>query len=58
MTTLQQQIVESFMKELDESKHVDAQQIEQLKAVFNDGKKLKVDDVIKILSPSVAGDVK
>lgn len=58
MATLQQEIAESFLKKLEECEHIDSQQIEQLRALLSDGKKLKPDDILKILSPAVGGDLK
>jgi molybdopterin converting factor small subunit len=57
MTTLQQEIAESFLKELEESKHLDARKVEELRALISDGKKLKADDIIKILAPPAGGDL-
>jgi hypothetical protein len=54
MTILHQDIVESFLKRLEELDEVDTQKIEQLRALFDGGKKLKTEDIIKILSPSAA----
>jgi hypothetical protein len=58
MATLQQEIAESFLTKLEESEHVDSQQVEQLRALLTDTKKPKADDILKILSPTGGGDVK
>ncbi len=58
MTTLQQEIVTSFLKELDEAKCIDAQKIDIFRGLLSDGKKLRADDVIKMLTLSCGGDIK
>jgi hypothetical protein len=58
MATLQQQIAEKFLAKLAESKDVDAGKIEQLKELLADTKKLKADDLVKVLSAPAGGDVK
>lgn len=55
MATIQQNIREAFFARLTESDSVDAQKIEQLRALMDNGKKLKLDDVVKLFS-SPAGD--
>ncbi len=55
MATIQQNIREAFFAHLTESDSVDAQKIEQLRALMDNGKKLKLDDVVKLFS-SPAGD--
>jgi hypothetical protein len=58
MTTLQKEITESFLAKLKECKDIDAHKIEQLRALLEGGKKLKADDIIKILSLPAGGDLK
>jgi len=58
MATLQQQIAEKFLAKLAESKDVDAEKLAQLRNLFADGKKLKVDDFLKIFSLPAGGDLK
>ncbi len=58
MATLQQQIAEKFLAKLAESKHVDADKIEQVRQLLADGKKAKADDFVKIFSLPAGGDVK
>ena len=59
MATLQQQIAEKFLAKLAESKDADAERIERLRKLLADGKKLKVDDLVKIFSlPADSGGLK
>lgn len=58
MATLQQQIAEQFLAKLAESKDVDAEKIDQLRKLLADGKKLKADDLVKLFSLPVGGDLK
>lgn len=55
MATIQQTIREAFLARLTASGTVDAQKIEQLRELMENGKKLKLDDVVKLFS-SPAGD--
>lgn len=57
MATLQQLIAEKFLAKLAESNDVDAGQIEQLKKLLADTKKLKADDFVKVFSEPAGGDV-
>ena len=50
MANLQDQIGEKFLTALTESKNVDAEMIRGLRELFGSGKKLKVDDLVKIFS--------
>lgn len=43
-------ILDSFYEKLSESKAVDSLTISELRAVFQSGKKLKADDVVKVIS--------
>jgi hypothetical protein len=58
MTTLQQQIVETFLAKLAESKEVDAAKIDQLQTLLADNKKVKAEDFLKIFSLPAGGDLK
>ncbi len=58
MATLQQQITEKFLAKLSESKHVDAEKIEQLRSLLADSKKLRADDLVKVFSHPGGGDLK
>ncbi|MDA1314103.1 MAG: hypothetical protein O2968_12255 [Acidobacteria bacterium] len=57
MPTLQQQIAEQFLAQLAESKDIDAEKIEQLRALLASNKKPKADDFVKIFSQPVGGDL-
>ena len=50
MATLQQQIVEKFLNELVARKDFPTEKVEQLRALFASGKKLKADDFATIFS--------
>lgn len=52
MASLQQRIVENFLKKLTESKAVDSVKIAQLEQLLSEGKKLKAEDLVKIFSSS------
>jgi hypothetical protein len=58
MTTLHQQIAEKFLGKLAGSKEVSADQVELLRAVLADAKKLKADEFVKVFSPADGGDIK
>jgi hypothetical protein len=58
MTTLYQQIGEKFLAELEKSKDVGPQKLGALRPLFADGKKLKVDDLVKIFTSAEADEVK
>ena len=58
MTTLQQQITETLLATLAESKDFDAGRIQQLKTLQADTKKLKADDFVNVFSAPAGGDVK
>jgi anti-sigma28 factor (negative regulator of flagellin synthesis) len=55
VATIQKTIREAFLAKLTASGTVDAQKIEQLRALMENGKKLKVDDVVRLFS-SASGD--
>jgi hypothetical protein len=50
VATIQKKIRDAFLARLTESGAVDAQKIEQLRALFDNGKKLKPDDIVKLFS--------
>ena len=58
MTTLHQQIAEKFLAKLEGSKEVSADQIDLLRAVLADTKKLKADEFVKVFTQTDAGDIK
>jgi hypothetical protein len=58
MTTLYQQIGEKFLAELEKSQDVTGQQLEALRPLFVDSKKLKVDDLVKIFVAAEEDEVK
>lgn len=58
MPTLQQQIVENFLTRRAESKHVDAEKIDQFRSLLAKNKKPKADDFAEIFSQPVGGDLK
>jgi hypothetical protein len=58
MATLQQQIAETFLAKLSESKVIDAEKIEQLRTFLANNKKPKVDDLVKIFTTPAGGDLK
>lgn len=58
MATLQQQIAEKFLTKLAQSSEVDGEKIEQIRIILQDGKKVKADDLVKIFSLPVGGDLK
>ena len=58
MTILQQQIADRFLAKLAESGTLDAEQTEQLRVLLAGKKKVKADDLVKLFSAPVGGDVK
>jgi predicted transcriptional regulator len=58
MATLQHQIAEKFLAKLAESKKVDADKIDQLRALLADSKKLKAEEFVKVFSLPAGGDLK
>jgi hypothetical protein len=58
MATLQEQIAEKFLAKLEGSKDVDAEKLARLRLLFAEGKKLKVDDFLKVFSLPAGGDLK
>ncbi len=58
MATLQQTIAKKFLDNLSGSDAVNADQIEQLRKLLADGKKVKAEDLVKIFTAAEDGDVK
>jgi len=58
MATLHQQIADKFLAKLAGSKEIDAGQIEQLRALLADSKKIKAEEFVKIFTQSEGGDIK
>ena len=58
MTILQQQIAAKFLAKLAESGTLDAERTEQLRLLLAGKKKVKADDLVKLFSAAVGGDIK
>jgi hypothetical protein len=58
MATLQQKIAEKFLAKLAAAKNVDADKIDQLRALLASGKRPKAEDFVKIFALPAGGDVK
>jgi hypothetical protein len=58
MATLQEQIAESFLANLSESKTIDAEKIDQLRTLLATSKKPKPEDFVKIFTLPAGGDLK
>jgi hypothetical protein len=58
MATLQQEIAEKFLAQLEESKKVSANKVEKLRAALSGQKKPKVDDFVRIFTEPDEGDIK
>jgi hypothetical protein len=58
MATLQRTIAEKFLAKLSKSPDVDKAKIDQLKALLADGKKVKVDELVRIFSLPAGGELK
>lgn len=50
MTTIQEEILDSFYAKLGESEEIDEQMIQALRALFESEKKLKADDFAAIFA--------
>ena len=57
MPTLQQLIAEKFLNRLKESQALDEQALKQLVDLFGAGKKIKVDDLVKVFTSPPGGEV-
>jgi preprotein translocase subunit Sss1 len=58
MATLQQIIAEKFLAKLLEDKALDAEKVEQLRAILASGKKPKAEEFVKVFTQPAGGDVK
>ena len=58
MAILQQQIADKFLAKLVESGTLDAERTEQLRVLLAGEKKVKADDLVKLFSARVGGDIK
>lgn len=58
MPTLHQQIVAKFLAKLAKSKNIDPESIEQLRSLLTGNKKVKPDDIAKIFSLPIGGEIK
>jgi hypothetical protein len=58
VATLQQTIAKKFLDSLSGSDAVNADQIEQLRKLLADSKKVKAEDLVKIFTAAEDGDVK
>ena len=57
MATLQHDIIEKFLAALSARKDFPAEKVEELRAVFAAGKKLKADDFAAIFSKPAGADL-
>ncbi|EIG61254.1 hypothetical protein [Bradyrhizobium sp. WSM1253] len=57
MPTLQALIASKYIAKLRQSKDVDAGKIAQLEALFASGKKIKVDELVKLFSAPAGSDI-
>jgi hypothetical protein len=58
MATLQQTIANKVLAKLSKSPDVDATKIDQLKALLASGKKVKIEEPVKIFSLPAGGELK
>jgi len=58
MKTLQQQIADTFLAKLTESKAMDTEKIDQLRILLANSKKPKVDDFVRIFTFPPGGELK
>lgn len=58
MPTLQQQVAEKFLTKLAAAGALEADRVEQLRALLAGSKKVKVDDLVKLFSTPAGGDIK
>ena len=58
MATLHQQIADKFLAKLAGLKEIDAGQVEQLRGLLADSKKIKAEEFVKIFTQSEGGDIK
>jgi hypothetical protein len=55
MATLQKQIADKFFEKLAHAKEVEVAQVDELKALFSNDKKIRADDLVKIFSLPTGG---
>jgi hypothetical protein len=58
MATLQNQIADRFLEKLKHRQEVDAAQLDELKNLLSEGKKIKAEDLVRIFSAPAGGDIK
>lgn len=58
MATLQNQIADRFLEKLTHRQEVDAAQLDELKNLLSEGKKVKAEDLVRIFSAPAGGDIK
>ncbi len=58
MATIQQMIAEKFLAKLSASRVLDSESIDEISGLLSDGNKLKADDLIRIFSLPLGGDLK
>ena len=58
MATLRQTLAEKFLAKLLEDKAIDAEKVEQLRAILASGKKAKAEEFVKVFTQPAGGDVK
>lgn len=58
MSTLQQQVAEKFLTRLSEAGTLDAQRLEQVRALLAGTRKPKADEFVKLFSQPVGDDIK
>lgn len=58
MSTLQQQVAETFLTRLSDAGTLDAKRLEQMRALLASSKKPKADDFVKLFSQPAGDDIK
>ena len=58
MAKLQTEIADTFLEKLGESTDLTTEMVDRLRELFSAKKKLKPDDLVKVFSPPLGGDVK
>lgn len=58
MAKLQDEIANKFLEKLKDSPDITPEMIDGLRQLLTGKKKLKADDLVKILAPPAGGDVK
>lgn len=57
MPTLQAIIASKYFERLGQSKEVDARKIAQLEELFASGRKIKVDELVKVFAAPAGSDI-